>query len=108
MEEIIEIQRKKMRPIRTDFVLSLSESEECVATSSRVKLTEANQNSQLVSLIELCDLERGGVVINDPPPTPVLPDRSEPSAKSSVDEIGKIWLDTHSRFWRPITRHERC
>ena len=97
-----------MRPIRTDSVLSLCEREECVVTSSRAKSTEANQNSQLASLIELCDLERGGVVINDPPPTPVLSERSEPSAKSSFDEIGKIWLHTHSRFWRPITRHERC
>ena len=87
-----------MRPIRTDFALSLCESEECVVTSSRAKSTEANQNSQLTSLIELRDLERGGGVINDPPPTPVLSEGSEQSAKSSFDEIGKIWLHIHSRM----------
>ena len=85
-----------MRPIRTDFALSLCESEECVVTSSRAKSAEANQNSQLASLIELCDFERGGVVINDPPPTSVLSKGSGPSAKSSFDEIGKIWLHTHT------------
>ena len=53
-----------MRPIRTDSALLLCESEECVVTSSRAKSADANQNSQLASLIELCDLEQGGVVIN--------------------------------------------
>ena len=92
-----------MRPIRIDSVLSLCEREECVVTSSRAGSTEANQNSQLASLIELCDLERGGVVINDPPPTPVLSERSEPSAKSSFDEIGKIWLHIHSNLAIALT-----
>ena len=85
-----------MRPIRTDSAFSLCESEECVVTSSQAKSAEANRNSQLASLIELCDLERGGIVINDPPPTPVLSEGSEQSAKSSFDEIGKIWLHIHS------------
>ena len=97
-----------MRPIRIDLVLFLCERDERVVTSLPRKSERANQNRQLVSPIELCDLERGGVVINDPPPTPVLSEGSEPSAKTSFDEIGKIWLHTHSRFWRPITRQERC
>ena len=92
-----------MRPIRIDSVLSLCEREECVVTSSRAGSTEANQNSQLASLIELCDLEREGVVINDPPPTLVLSERSEPSAKSSFDEIGKIWLHIHSNLAIALT-----
>ena len=50
-------------------------------TSSLAKLAEANQKRQLASLIELCDLEKGGVVINDPPPAPVLSEGSEPLSR---------------------------
>ena len=96
----------KMRPIRTDFALSLYESEECVVTSSRAKSAEANQNSQLASLIQLWDFEQGAVVINDPPPTPVLSEGSEQSAKSSFDEIGKIWLHVHSSIGSMLIAHQ--
>ena len=61
-----------------------------ISTSSQAKSADANRNSQLAWLIELCDLERGGVVINDPPPTPVLSEGSETSATTCCDKIGKI------------------
>ena len=38
-------------------------------TSSLPKSAVANQKRKLALLIELCDLEREGVVIYDPPPT---------------------------------------
>ena len=95
-----------MRPIRTDSALSLCESEDCLVTSSLAKSAEANQNRQLASLIELCDLEQGGVVINDPPATPVLSEGSEPSANTCFDEIGKIWLHIH-RITTPTVTFRR-
>ena len=54
-----------------------------VTSTSTAMLTEAHQNCQLTHFAdEWCDLERGpsegGVVINDPPPTSLLTNGSEP------------------------------
>ena len=54
----------------------LCERKEDAVTFCRSELTK---KTQFASLLELCDLQRrgGGVVTNDPPPTPVLSEQSE-------------------------------
>ena len=64
--------------------------------SAELHVTTKKKKRQLAWPVGLCDLEQGGVVINDAPPTPLLSEASETSAIASFNEIGKIWLHTYS------------